>query len=91
MWGTSGIFQNNYQRKQPPKGRIFAESDRCYDHNFLRTIFCEKMAVFGFVLTKKRQFSRNFFGENIFKIITSVPGHPDAEEATRQKSRANIY
>jgi hypothetical protein len=26
-------------------------------------------------LSKKRQYFRQFFGENIFKIITSAPGH----------------
>jgi hypothetical protein len=29
---------------------------------------------FGFVLSQKRQFFAKFFGENILKIITSVPG-----------------
>jgi hypothetical protein len=29
---------------------------------------------FSFVLSQKRQFFANFFGENILKIITSVPG-----------------
>jgi hypothetical protein len=28
-------------------------------------------------LESKRQFFANLFGENILKIITSVPGHPD--------------
>jgi hypothetical protein len=50
------------------------------------TIFCEYIGVFlknqcndqifaqsSFALSKKRQFLP-FFGENIFKIITSVPG-----------------
>jgi hypothetical protein len=53
---------------------------RCYDHNFLRflPIFSKTNAMIkflhnlhGFVLSQKRQ----FFGENIFKIITSDPGH----------------
>jgi hypothetical protein len=61
---------------------------RCYDHNFLRfsTIFGEKNDVFlknqyliifskfSFVLSQKRQFFPKIFGENILKIITSVPG-----------------
>jgi hypothetical protein len=60
---------------------------RCYDHNFLRffPIFGEKIGVFlkyqcydqiilKFVLSQKRQFFAKFFGENILKIITSVPG-----------------
>jgi hypothetical protein len=29
---------------------------------------------FSFVLCQKRQFFAKFFGENILKIITSVPG-----------------
>jgi hypothetical protein len=29
-----------------------------------------------FVLSQKRQFFAEFFGENILKIITSIPGHP---------------
>jgi hypothetical protein len=62
---------------------------RCYDHNFLRflTIFGEKIGVFlkyqcydqkfskfSLVLSQKRQFFSEIFGENILKIITSVPG-----------------
>jgi hypothetical protein len=38
---------------------------QCYDQNF---------AWFTFVLSQKRQFFAEFFGENIFKIITLVPG-----------------
>jgi hypothetical protein len=51
------------------------------------TIFGEKIGVFlknqsydqnfasiSFVLSQKRQFFAIFFGENILKIITSVPG-----------------
>jgi hypothetical protein len=64
---------------------------RCYYHNFLRfpTIFWEKLAFFSktnvmikflrylhcIVLSQKLPFFANFFGENIFKITTSVPGH----------------
>jgi hypothetical protein len=55
---------------------------RCYDHNFLRlsTIFGEKIGAFlknqcydqiyaylSFVLSQKRHFLRQFFGETIFK------------------------
>jgi hypothetical protein len=62
---------------------------RCYDHNFLRfsPIFGEKIGVFlknqcydqffsqtSSSLSKKRQYFRWIFGENILKIITSVPG-----------------
>jgi hypothetical protein len=31
-------------------------------------------ALFGFVSSQKRHFFTEFFGENIVKIITSVPG-----------------
>jgi hypothetical protein len=33
--------------------------------------FFQKLAV----VSEKRQFFANFFSENTFKIITSVPGH----------------
>jgi hypothetical protein len=61
---------------------------RCYDHNFLRflTIFGEKLAFFlktnvmikiSHILTlfwvKNANFFAEIFGENIFKIITTVP------------------
>jgi hypothetical protein len=61
---------------------------RCYDHDFLQflTIFGDKIGVFlktnvminfiqnlALFSVKKRQFFAKFFGENIFKIITSVP------------------
>jgi hypothetical protein len=46
----------------------FFLKNQCYDQNF---------AYFTFVLSQKRQFFAEFFGENIFKIITSVPGLPD--------------
>jgi hypothetical protein len=39
--------------------------NQCYDQNF---------AYFSFVLSQKRLFFAEFFGENILKIITSVPG-----------------
>jgi hypothetical protein len=39
--------------------------NKCYDQN---------IAYFSFVLSQKRQFFAEFFGKNIFKIITSVPG-----------------
>jgi hypothetical protein len=38
---------------------------QCYD---------KKFAQFSFVLSQKRHFFRKIFGENILKIITSVPG-----------------
>jgi hypothetical protein len=61
-----------------------------FDHNFLRfsAIFGKKLAFFSktdqiikflhildLFLSQKRQFFAKFFGENIFKIITLVPGH----------------
>jgi hypothetical protein len=39
--------------------------NQCYDQIF---------AYFSFVLSQKRHFFAEFFGENILKIITSVPG-----------------
>jgi hypothetical protein len=55
---------------------------RCYDHNFLRflTIFGEKMAFFSKtnvlikILHNLALFFAEFIGENILKIVTSVPG-----------------
>jgi hypothetical protein len=61
---------------------------RCYDHNFLRffSIFGEKLAFFSKInvmikilhnlalfWVKNVNFFAKFFGENILKIITSVP------------------
>jgi hypothetical protein len=40
---------------------------QCYDQLFSK---------FSYVLSQKRHFFAKFFGENIIKIITSVPGHP---------------
>jgi hypothetical protein len=49
--------------------------NQCYDQNF---------ALFGFVLSQKRQFFRKLFCENILKIITSVPcQHTGAAVAQR--------
>jgi hypothetical protein len=71
---------------------------RCYDHNVLRfsPIFGEKIGVFlqnqfydqlfskfSFVLSQKRQ----FFGENILKIITSVP---DSSNRPLQRAGATL-
>jgi hypothetical protein len=62
---------------------------RCYDHNFLRfsPIFAEKFGVFlknqcydqifaksSSSVSKKRQYFRQIFRREHFKIITSVPG-----------------
>jgi hypothetical protein len=71
------------------RSRWIGSRGRCYDHNFLRflTIFGEQISVFlksqcydqnfaylSFVSSQKRHFFAEFFSENIFKIITSVPG-----------------
>jgi hypothetical protein len=34
-------------------------------------------------LVKNAIFSLTFFGENIWKIITSVPGHPAADQVNK--------
>jgi hypothetical protein len=67
----------------------FEARGRCYDHNFLRffPIFGEKLAFFfntnvminffqnlALFRVKNANFFAKFFGENILKIITSVPG-----------------
>jgi hypothetical protein len=39
-------------------------------------------ASFSFVLSQKRQFFAKFFGENIQKIVTSVPGWTRTRGAT---------
>jgi hypothetical protein len=39
-------------------------------------------------LCQKCQFFAEFFGENILKIITSVPGHPDFVPCLKQASFA---
>jgi hypothetical protein len=41
--------------------------NQCYDQYFSKT---------SSSLSKKRQYFLQFFGENIFKSTTSVPGHP---------------
>jgi hypothetical protein len=42
--------------------------------------FLKNLALFW---VKNANFFANFFGENIFKIITSVPGRPDAADPCR--------
>jgi hypothetical protein len=63
---------------------------RCYDHNFLRffPIFGEKIGIFSktnvmitilhnlALFGVKNAIFTEFFGENILKIITSVPDYP---------------
>jgi hypothetical protein len=49
--------------------------NQCYD-NFI--------SKFSFVLSQKRQFFAKFVGENIFKIITSVPDSMPAIRVTRR-------
>jgi hypothetical protein len=44
----------------------------------------------SFVLSQKRQFFRWIFGENVFKIITSVPGlheQQKTDDSIRQKRK----
>jgi hypothetical protein len=50
-------------------GQFSAKNWRFSQKPMLRSIFSK----FSFVLSKKRHFFAKFFGENIYKIITSVP------------------
>jgi hypothetical protein len=43
----------------------FLSKNQCYD---------QILAQFSFVSSQKRHFFAEFFGESIYKIITSVPG-----------------
>jgi hypothetical protein len=74
-------------------GGMYESRGRCYDHNFLRfsPIFDEKKLAFfsktnvmviffqnlALFWVKNANIFAKFFGENILKIITSVPGWPD--------------
>jgi hypothetical protein len=58
----SAIFDNFRLKKL-----AFFSKNQCYDNFF---------AKISSSLSKKRQFFSKFFGENILKIITSVPVHP---------------
>jgi hypothetical protein len=58
LW-FSAILDNFRQ-----KNGFFLKNE-CYDQNF---------AQFNFVLSQKANFFADFFGENILKIIASVPG-----------------
>jgi hypothetical protein len=49
--------------------------NQCYDQ------FFQKLAV---VWAKNANYFANFFGENNFKIITSVPGHPESLRGKRK-------
>jgi hypothetical protein len=42
-------------------------------------VMIQIFAQFSFVLSQKRHFLQIFFGGNILKIITSVPGHTAGE------------
>jgi hypothetical protein len=86
---TKSIAHKPSPKPRPGSGRTWAQSrGRCYDHNFLRflTIFCEKNGFFlknqcydqffqnlALFWVKNANIFADFFGENIFKIITSVP------------------
>jgi hypothetical protein len=48
---------------------------------FLNQCYDQIIFKFGFVLSQKRNFFAKFFGENILKIITSVPGSEPASSA----------
>jgi hypothetical protein len=66
----------------------------CYGHNFLRflRIFGEKIAVFlktGSNLSKKANIFDKFFGENIFKIISSVPGLLNEAECSKSSCQGS--
>jgi hypothetical protein len=66
---------------------------RCYDHNFQQflTFFGEKIGVFlknqcydqnlALFWVKNANIFAEFFGENILKIITSVPGRTQTSVA----------
>jgi hypothetical protein len=75
-------------RLQGRRGEGRVTRGRCYEHNFLRfsTIFGKKLAFFSktnvmikilhdlaLFWVKNANIYAKFFGENIFKIITSVP------------------
>jgi hypothetical protein len=57
------IFGNFFQFSAEKIG-VFLKY-QCYDQLFFK---------FSFVLSQKRQVFAQFFGENILKLITSVPG-----------------
>jgi hypothetical protein len=59
LWSQFSAIFDNFRQKIG----VFLKN-QCYDQNF---------AQFTLVLSQKRQFFAIFFGENIFKIITSVP------------------
>jgi hypothetical protein len=61
LWSQFSAIFDNFQ---PKKIGVFLKN-QCYDQIF---------AQYSFVWSQKRQFFANCFDENIFKIITSVPG-----------------
>jgi hypothetical protein len=61
------IFANFIKKLAP----FLKKQKQFYDHIFAKT---------SISLSKKRKFFRaKFFGRNILKILTSVPGHPDPD------------
>jgi hypothetical protein len=62
LWSQFSAIFDNFRRK----------NWRFSQKPMLWSIFSK----FSFVLSQKRQFFAKIFGENILKIITSVPGHP---------------
>jgi hypothetical protein len=63
LWSQFSAIFANFQRKIG----VFLK-DQGYVHNFL-----QNLAV---VWAKNANIFAKFFGEKVFKIITSVPGHP---------------
>jgi hypothetical protein len=68
IWGR--CYDHNFLQFLPMFGEIICVflKNQCYDHNF-----CKKLAV---VWAKNADIFAKFFGETIFKIVTSVPGRP---------------
>jgi hypothetical protein len=62
LWSKFSAIFDNFRRK---KIGVFSKTN-------VIIIFLN-----SFVLSQKRQFFRRFFGENIFKIVTSVPDWPN--------------
>jgi hypothetical protein len=76
-----GLIRNISAKGCCPNMRHPLTKSGGYDHNFRRKngVFLENQfndpnfAKTSSVLSEKRKFYHNFFGENIFKIITSLP------------------
>jgi hypothetical protein len=66
LWSQFSAIFDNFRQK----------NWRFYQKPMLWLIFLQNLALFR---VKNANFFAEFFGENILKIITSVPGHSDAE------------